>query len=271
MRRLCEGQIRLQGGIGGSDFKPGHVTAHSGDTDIKVIIGQDRVHVPEVSLAGRKLPDFNEIEFENTVEETEKKSLLLCFWDYQQRSITLGGQDLRACDPAEVRGAMAVVSQQTHLFNTSLRENLLIANPQATPADLEAALMAAQLQELVQRLPAGLDTPVGEFGVQMSGGERQRIAIARAFLRQAPILLLDEPAAGLDLETAAQVWQQLRGLMAGRSVILVTHEWFGLDAMDEILVLQAGRLVQRGQHSDLIRVDGLYRQFWLAWRSDQIR
>ncbi len=185
-------------------------------------------------------------------------NLLLRFWDPQAGSITLGGDDLRRFHGDDLRRHFAVVSQGTHLFTTTLRENLRVANPQVSEEQLAAALDIAQLSEFVASQPEGLDTWVGEAGLRLSGGQARRVAIARALLKDAPVLLLDEPTEGLDAATERQLMQALDGLMKGRSVLLITHRLVGLEAMDEILLLDHGRLVERGTHTALLAAGGTY-------------
>ncbi len=190
--------------------------------------------------------------------KTSLVHLLLRFWDYQTGSIELGGHNLRRYRPDDVRQLISVVSQQTHLFNGTIRDNLLLARPQASQVEIVQAAQQAHLHHFIQTLPGGYDTWVGEQGVRLSGGERQRLAIARTLLRNAPLLLLDEPTAHLDPLIEAEVMQDIRTLMAGRTTLLITHRLIGLETMDEILVLQAGRIVERGQHHELIQAQGLY-------------
>jgi ATP-binding cassette subfamily C protein CydC len=189
-------------------------------------------------------------------------SLLLRFWDFHEGEISLGGMDIRCFDPEHLRSKFAMVSQHTYLFNASLRENLLIAKPNATEVEICRAAQAAQLDTLIQNLPNGYGTYIGEQGMRLSGGERQRIAIARALLKDAPILILDEPTANLDPITELAVLQSIRTLMEGRSTLMVTHRLVAMDWMDEILVFQAGSIVERGTHAELLAQGGLYCRMW---------
>jgi thiol reductant ABC exporter CydC subunit len=169
--------------------------------------------------------------------------LLARFWEYEAGSIRLGDGELRDYAAADVRRLLAVVSQQTHLFNTTIRENLLMARPTAGPADLDAALAAAQLTDFISSLPLGLDTVIGEQGLRLSGGERQRLALARAFVQDAPILILDEATAHLDALTEQALLAALRDLMRGRTTLLITHRPALLALADDTLLLAAGRVV----------------------------
>jgi ATP-binding cassette subfamily C protein CydC len=172
--------------------------------------------------------------------------------------VLLGGHDLAAYRVEDVRSQVSVVDQNTHIFNDTIRGNLLVGKPSATDAELWRALETARLAEAVEQMPAGLDTWVGEQGLLLAGGERQRLAIARAVLRDAPILILDEPTANLDTLTEREVLEALQTLMADRATLMITHRLVGMERMDEILVLDHGRLVQRGTHDELRRADGLY-------------
>lgn len=189
-------------------------------------------------------------------------NLLLRFWDFDEGEIILGSQDIRQYRQEDVRRCFSVVSQSTYLFNASLRENLLLARPSASDEEITRAVEQAQLSDFVASLPQGLLTFVGERGLQLSGGERQRLAIARALLKDAPIFIFDEPTANLDTVTERQIIETLHGLMKGHTVLWITHRLVGLEAMDEILVIDQGRILQRGMHADLVKSEGLYRQMW---------
>ncbi len=169
--------------------------------------------------------------------KTSLLNILLRFWTFQNGTIEIGGVGLRELDGETMRGLCAVVAQQTHLFNTSIRENLLIARPEATDTTLFDALRDAALLDEVLAMPDGLDTIVGEAGQFVSGGQARRLAIARAFLKDAPILLLDEPTEGLDALSEHAVLEALARLMRGRTSLLVSHRPQALRLVDEVLVL----------------------------------
>ncbi len=189
-------------------------------------------------------------------------NLLLRFWEYQAGEIRLGGHDLRRYHPDNVRQLMGVVSQNAYLFNDTIRGNLLMANPQAGQADLIRVAQQAGIYDFIQTLPQGYDTWVGEQGLRLSGGQRQRLAIARALLKEAPILLLDEATANLDPLVEQEIIKTIHNLPGGQSVLMITHRLVGLESMDEILVLETGRIVERGQHNDLLPAKGSYSRMY---------
>ncbi|WP_291511967.1 thiol reductant ABC exporter subunit CydC [Acidithiobacillus sp.] len=189
-------------------------------------------------------------------------NLLLRFYDYQAGSARLGGCELRDFPADDLRRYFAVVSQRSYLFHSTIRDNLLLAKGDADEEALWAALAAAQLDEFVRSLPQGLDNIVGEGGINLSGGQARRMAIARAFLKDSPILLLDEPTEGLDAITEAHFLVALKALMKGRSVVYITHRLLGLEDMDQILILDGGQVVESGTYAELIaRPDGRLRHF----------
>ena len=191
--------------------------------------------------------------------KTTLLELLLRFRDPDAGGIELGGRPLGDYAGAEVRRHLALVSQHTHLFNASIRDNLRLARPDATQADLESACRAAQVHAFIADLPEGYDTWVGETGVRLSGGEARRIAVARAILKDAPVLLLDEPTEGLDAPAERALLAAVGRLMAGRTVVLVTHRPWGLRDMDEVLLLDAGRVQARGTFAELLAGEQLPR------------
>lgn len=195
-------------------------------------------------------------------------NLLMRFWDYDEGSITLGGQELRCMRQDDVRAQFAVVRQDTHLFSGTIRDNLLLARPDASEQDLIAAAQQAQLDTFIRSLPQGYDTWIGEQGLALSGGERQRLAIARAVLKNAPILVLDEATANLDAVTEQAVMAAITHAMRDRTTLMITHRLVGLEAVDEILVLDAGRVVERGRHADLLAREGVYHHLWDLQRQE---
>jgi thiol reductant ABC exporter CydC subunit len=186
--------------------------------------------------------------------------VLLKLRPYQTGSIQLFGSELSRLSETWVREQFAVVSQDTYLFNTTAAENLRLGKPDATMAELEAAARTAQLHDWIAKLPEGYETIVGEWGTRLSGGERQRLSLARALLRQAPIVLFDEPTTGLDSLTEKAFLASAQAALQGRAVLWITHRLIGLEAMDEILVLRNGELNERGKHQVLLDSKGYYSQ-----------
>lgn len=187
-------------------------------------------------------------------------SLALRFWDPTEGEVRLGGHGLRGYAEEDLRNAIGVAAQDTHLFNETLRDNLLLARPDATDSEIESAVEKARLGEFVSSLPRGLDTPLGEQGLRLSGGERQRVAVARALLRDAPVLILDEPTANLDPATEHELLAAIYEQTPDRAMLVITHRLVHMERMDEILVLEAGRTVERGTHQTLLENNGPYKR-----------
>jgi len=185
-------------------------------------------------------------------------NLLLRFWDYSHGGILLDGRDLREYRQDDVRSLFSFISQRTYYFNDTIRQNLLLALPAANESDLQEAVQRAHLHEFITGLPKGYETVIGEGGLRLSGGERQRLAIARALLKDAPIFMLDEPTANLDTVTEWGLLESLFSATQGHSILLMTHRLVGLEAMDEILVMDNGRIEERGTHARLLERNGLY-------------
>ncbi|MFN8529787.1 MAG: thiol reductant ABC exporter subunit CydC [Anaerolineae bacterium] len=171
-------------------------------------------------------------------------TLLLRFWDYNEGSIRLGDHELREYAQEDVRAVLGVMSQRTHLFNTTIRDNIHIARTSASLDEVEIAAQQAQIHDFILSLPLGYDTIVGEDGYQLSGGERQRIALARVLLKDAPILILDEPTANLDVITERAVLESIFGATQGKSLLMFTHRRVLLDHMNEVYQLQYRRLIR---------------------------
>jgi ATP-binding cassette subfamily C protein CydCD len=190
--------------------------------------------------------------------KTTTAQLLMRFWDPDSGRLTLNGRDLRDYKLDELRRMIALVAQDTYLFNDTLRANILIARPEASDAELQAAIKHASLSELVATLPDGLDSAVGERGTSLSGGQRQRVAIARAFLKEAPVLILDEATSHLDAVNEQAVRRALDLLQADRTTIVIAHRLSTVRDADLIVVLHEGRIAETGTHSSLLARGGLY-------------
>ncbi|MBK3573967.1 thiol reductant ABC exporter subunit CydD [Streptomyces sp. MBT65] len=188
--------------------------------------------------------------------KTTLAQVLLRFLDADAGSYTLAGVDAYALDGDDVRRLVGLCAQDAHLFDSSVRENLLLAKKDATEDELRAALARARLLDWADGLPDGLDTLVGEHGARLSGGQRQRLALARALLADFPVLVLDEPAEHLDLATADALTADLLAATEGRTTLLITHRLAGLEDVDEVIVLDEGRVVQRGPYAGLASVAG---------------
>jgi ATP-binding cassette subfamily C protein CydCD len=189
-------------------------------------------------------------------------NLLFRFWEYDSGAINLGGESLKSLNQDEVRKRCALVSQNSYFFNTSIRENLRLARPKLTQEEMEETAKSAQIHEFIAGLPKGYETFIGEQGLRLSGGERQRLAIARALLKDAPILIFDEPTANLDPITEKQVLDVLFGIMKNKTSLLITHRLVGLENMDNIIVMDHGRIVEQGKHDELLNKQGIYRRLW---------
>ncbi|MFB6806870.1 ABC transporter ATP-binding protein [Streptomyces sp. NPDC056387] len=189
--------------------------------------------------------------------------LVARLYDVTGGRITLDGVDLRELGSHTLTSSIGIVSQETHLFHASIADNLRFAKPEATDQELVDAATAAQIHRLIEGLPDGYDTVVGQRGLRMSGGERQRIAIARTLLRNPPILVLDEATSALDSQTERSVQRALDTLTAGRTVITIAHRLSTTRDADEIVVLDGGRIAERGSHDELLRLGGTYASMFL--------
>ena len=191
-------------------------------------------------------------------------SLVPRFYDPNHGSLTLDGCDLRQITKKSLRMMIAIVLQDTLLFSTTIRENIAYGRPGATDEEIHRAAHRAQADEFISRLPGGYDSPVGERGGHLSVGQRQRIGIARAFLKNAPILLLDEPTSALDPTTEAAIMETIKDLMHGRTTLIVTHRLATIHGVDRIVVLENGRIVEQGTGADLLAKGGVYAKLYMA-------
>jgi len=189
--------------------------------------------------------------------------LLLRFYDPAGGTIMIDGQDIRQLSPGSVRQAIGVVPQDTVLFNDTVGYNIAYGRIGSSRADIVAACEAAHVHALIEALPEGYDTPVGERGVKLSGGEKQRIAIARAILKQPAILIFDEATSALDSDSEHAIQQELDRLSENRTTLIIAHRLSTIVRAHEILVMDRGRIVERGHHEELLRRNGLYARLWL--------
>jgi ATP-binding cassette subfamily B protein/subfamily B ATP-binding cassette protein MsbA len=191
-------------------------------------------------------------------------SLVPRFYDPNAGTVALDGADLRTLTKKSLRSKIAIVLQDTILFSTTIRENIAYGRPGATDEEIREAARRAQADEFISRLPAGYDSPVGERGGHLSVGQRQRIGIARAFLKNAPILLLDEPTSALDPTTEAAIMETIKELMHGRTTLIVTHRLATIHGVDRIVVLENGKIVEQGTGAELVARGGVYAKLYAS-------
>jgi len=196
--------------------------------------------------------------------KTTLTRMIMRYADAQQGSVSIGGVDVRSIPQDELMQHISVVFQDVYLFDDSIIANIRMGKPDATDEEVEAAARAANCHEFISRLPEGYQTTVGDIGGTLSGGERQRISIARAILKDAPIVMLDEPTAALDTESELAVQKAIDTLVENRTVIVIAHRLSTIVGADQILVLEDGQLVQAGSHEELINEGGRYHSMWQA-------
>jgi ATP-binding cassette subfamily B protein len=199
--------------------------------------------------------------------KTTITNLLLRFYDVQGGKIQVGGVDIREMDYNELLEKTSIVMQNVILFADTVCENIKIGNPAATREQVERAAKAAQIHDFIVSLPDGYDTMLGENGTQLSGGEKQRISIARAFLKDAPILLLDEVTSNVDSLNEVLIQRAISELAVGRTVLMIAHHLQTVKSADNILVFDQGRLVESGSHQELLDRRGVYNELWIAQMS----
>ena len=195
--------------------------------------------------------------------------LIYRFYDVTGGRILMNGIDIRKIDQSSLRGGIAIVPQDTVLFNDTLYYNILYGNPTATREQVIAAAKAAHLHEFVEALPDGYDAKVGERGLKLSGGEKQRVAIARALLKNPPILVFDEATSALDSKTEKAIQASMEVAARGRTTLIIAHRLSTVMNADEIIVLDAGRIVERGRHAALLAANGIYAQMWALQKQDR--
>ena len=238
--------------------------------------GDNSVEFREVSFTyeGAELPALEQVSFRvepgQTVAlvgpsgggKTTAASLIPRFWDVSAGSVLVGGVDVRDMDPHVLMDQVAFVFQNTHLFKTSILENVRASRPDATREEVLSALSAAQCDDILEKLPNGVDTVIGAEGTYLSGGEQQRVALARAILKDAPIVVLDEATAFADPENEALIQKAFGALTKGRTVIMIAHRLSTVVGADRILVLDSGKLAEAGTHAELLQGGGLYARMW---------
>ena len=194
--------------------------------------------------------------------KTTAASLIPRFWDVSSGAVEVGGVDVRQTDPHLLMDQVAFVFQNTHLFKASILENVRAARPDASREEARAALSAAQCDDILEKLPDGMDTIIGTRGTYLSGGDQQRVALARAILKDAPIVVLDEATAFADPENEALIQKAFARLTEGRTVIMIAHRLSTVVGADRIIVLDAGHVVEQGTHDELLKANGLYARMW---------
>jgi ATP-binding cassette subfamily B protein len=195
--------------------------------------------------------------------------LLFRFYDVQHGSVSIDGQDVRHVSQDSLRTALGIVPQDTVLFNDSIRYNIAYGRPEASEAELQAAARAAHILGFIEALPQGWETLVGERGLKLSGGEKQRVAIARTLLKNPPILVLDEATSALDSKTERIIQAELRDIARERTTLVIAHRLSTIVDADEILVMEAGEIIERGTHAGLLARDGVYARMWALQQTDE--
>jgi subfamily B ATP-binding cassette protein MsbA len=195
-------------------------------------------------------------------------SLLTRFYDLEKGSIRIDGTDIKKFSKSSLRSQIGLVTQDSILFNNSIKNNLKVGNENATDKALIEALKVANAWEFVKDLPDGIETNIGDAGNSLSGGQKQRLSIARAVLKNAPIMILDEATSALDTESERLVQQALENIMKNRTSIVIAHRLSTIQNADQIIVMKAGKIVEQGQHKELLKKQGMYHKLVLMQSLD---
>ena len=288
IRGLSQAQNSMQEGLAAAqrvfsilDLEPG-IVDHPGAQELKPLSRDIVYHNVFFSYGGQ--PVLRDITFTmkngeilalvgpSGAGKTTLLNLLPRFYEVTSGAIFIDGLDIREVSLASLRAQIGVVTQQTILFNETVRYNVAYGRLEATEEDIMQALRAAHAYDFVRALPHGLDTVIGEQGVRLSGGERQRLAIARALLKDPPILLLDEATSSLDSESEREVQQALDRLIQGRTTLVIAHRLSTVRHADRLVVVDSGHIVETGTHDELLRVNGLYKRLYdmqFAWEEER--
>ena len=243
-------------------------------------ISNNKIELSNVSFAYGKETVLHDISL--TIEENTKvaivgpsgsgkttiANLLARFWDVTDGCITIGGVDYKNLPLSELMSKISYVTQDTFLFNMSIMENIRLGNPAATDEEVKIAAKNAQCSDFIEKFEQGYDTVIGNAGAKLSGGQRQRIVIARAILKNAPILILDEATAYTDMENPNKIQNSLMALCKNKTLIVIAHRLPTVTDCDKIIVLDAGKLDSVGKHEELIETSALYKKMWYAYISE---
>jgi ATP-binding cassette, subfamily B, heavy metal transporter len=231
---------------------------------------QDRSILQDFSL---RIPGGKKVAIVGTsgAGKSTLSRLLYRFYDINSGSVTIDGQDIRQVTLDSLRRAIAIVPQDTVLFNASIRENIAYGKPGASDAEIDSAIKMAHLEKFIQSLPQGDKTLVGERGLKVSGGEKQRIAIARVLLKNSPILIFDEATSALDSQSEAAILDAMREVATGRTTLVIAHRLSTVVDADQIVVLEQGRVVEQGSHQELLNQGGLYADLWLTQLKEDVQ
>ncbi len=263
MFRLMTVEAEVTDEPGARDLAPGHAAPALTFEDVRFGYGPQREILKDVSFS---IPPGGNLAIVGPTGagKSTLTRLLFRFYDVGAGRIAIGGEDIRGLTQASLRGAIGVVPQDTVLFNDTIGYNIAYGRPTASPAEIEQAAKLAQLHDFILTLPQGYETKVGERGLKLSGGEKQRVAIARTLLKNPRILVLDEATSALDTNTEQEIQAALRAVARNRTTLTIAHRLSTVTNADEILVLEDGRVAERGSHWNLLARGGIYARMWAA-------